>query len=168
MLHARVALLGNEEYARDKGMRDYVVNALAGKNSGLAATLLKAHYLPEYAIELQDMACSAKTKRGRRRAHVALIQSDSLDHLEPWCKLVIEFERGRRCSDRRAAVKQMGILGDPRVLPALDNVSQTTSRRRGRRRRRGKNACLVDELQKTVAILEAIRAQTVKSSSATE
>ena len=168
MLHARVALRGDEEYALDKGMRDYVVEALASENSGLAARILKAHYLPEYAIELQDMACSAERQRGRRRAHVVLIKAEALDRLEPWCKLVIELERGRRCSDRREAVTQMAKLGDPRVLPALDHVSGTSSRRRGifRRRRRGRNACLADELEKTVAALEAIRARTIKSSSA--
>jgi eukaryotic-like serine/threonine-protein kinase len=162
MLHARVALLGYAEFARDEGMRQYVIKALEGKNGGLAGTIIQAHYLPEYASELQDLACSDKVQAGRRRAQAVLDKSESLHRLEPWCKLVIELERGRSCAARLETVKLMAALGDPRVLPALDNISGTSSRRRGvfRRRQRGKNSCLVSELQKTVAILEAGRALT--------
>lgn len=142
--HAKSALEGNPELAKEPELRPFVLEQLQGRHNWLAFKLVQEHYLPYVVPELEKMACAPDRPPGSRAAQKLLAEGAALDRVALWCKLSIELDTAGSCRDRLAIIQKIRALGDARALPALRRVDVG---RRGRFRRRRRNACLHEELR---------------------
>jgi hypothetical protein len=153
--HAKAALVGNPGLAADAGMKAFVLTQLSKRNKGLAESIVERHYLPAATADLEALACSARRQPGRRSAQGILSRTSSLGAVAPWCGLVVELELAEGCEAQRGVVRRIAALGDPRALPALQQLGQGGRRRFRWSRRGGATACMGEELEQAVERLEA-------------
>jgi eukaryotic-like serine/threonine-protein kinase len=156
--HAKAALVGNPDLAADSGMKAFVLTQLSKRNKGLAESILERHYLPAATADLETLACSARRQPGRHGAQGLLTRTKSLGAVAPWCSLVVELELAEACEAKRDVVRRIAELGDPRALPALQQLGQGGHRRFRLLRRNGPNACMTEELAQAVERLEGAEA----------
>ena len=94
----------------------------------------------------------------RRQAALWLLDHEPADEVEPYVRSVAELELARGCRDIRAELQRLATNGNPRVLPAVQRMSDTPHTC-GPRNRGDCYACVRSDLDRTIETLRAIEAE---------
>ncbi|HEX6242032.1 MAG TPA: serine/threonine-protein kinase, partial [Polyangiales bacterium] len=100
--------------------------------------------------EALDHLLNARAQNSRRTAAKWLLK---VPNVPRYIALMAEMELNGRCADKKEVVDRMRTLGDPRVLPALERLSEAPRRGCGFFRMYDCNACLRKELEQTIGAL---------------
>ncbi len=103
----------------------------------------------------------------RRQAALWLRDHEETDGVEPYVLAVAQLELARGCRDIRAELQRLATDGDPRVLPAVQRMSDTPHTC-GPRNRGDCYACVRRDIEATLATLHEIEAQNAAEAAETD
>ena len=92
-----------------------------------------------------------------RQAALWLLDHEPADAVEPYVRSVAELELARGCRDIRAELQRLATNADPRVLPAVQRMSDTPHTC-GPRNRGDCYACVRSDLDRTLSVLRELEA----------
>lgn len=121
----RSALENDVRFKKSEGIRGLALKTALTRDApgGKTADEILVQYYADDRTVLGSLSAPAcEVGRLDKKAGRLLFRMGAHTGLDDWCRLVIRLNNAEKCADRKAIVEEIESLGDPRALPALNDL----------------------------------------------
>jgi hypothetical protein len=123
---APVPAAAPETQRAEPSVIERVVQAVTPKPAATAAKPKAEPALPADLAAASKTMVGTKMLRERRNAAQKILRYKPADQVPSYLRVIAELETARGCKQRKSAIAQMHLHGDPRYLPTLRRYDRTS------------------------------------------